>query len=219
MINNKLEIFLDPEQQVFFTSDTHFGHRNVLKFCNRPFESVKDMEQQLVANWNNFVTDQDIVFHLGDFSWWDSNTEITRICSKLNGKQIYLVPGNHDLDKGWRKVPDRMTILGAVVQLWIRDHKTGELLFKAVLSHYPLMTWNRREEGVPNLHGHLHGLKGDGRDGKENPDLNLPYHWNQCDVGVDVWDYKPVNLMALEVALEHQENHKNFIQNFNSSEN
>lgn len=208
MINNKLEIKLEPGQQVFFTSDTHFGHKNVIKFCNRPFETVKEMEQGLIVNWNRVVSDQDIVFHLGDFCWWDSNKEIKKICSKLNGKQIYLVPGNHDLEKGWREVPDRVTILSAVTQLWIRDSQTNELIFKAVLSHYPLMTWNKREEGVPNLHGHLHGLKGEGRDGKENPDAELVYYWNQIDVGVDVWNYEPVQLAALEVALELEENYK-----------
>lgn len=206
MINNKLEIRLEPNQQVWFTSDTHFGHRNVLQFCSRPFNSVSEMQSRLIENWNHVVSDQDIVFHLGDFSWWDSNKEIKKLCSKMNGKQIYLVPGNHDLEKGWREVPDRVTILSSVVQLWIRDESGDTLIFKAILSHYPLMTWNKREEGIPNLHGHLHGCKGNGRDGKGNPDANLPFHWNQLDVGVDVWDYKPVNLTALEVALELREN-------------
>lgn len=206
MINNKLEIRLEPNQQVWFTSDTHFGHRNVLQFCSRPFNSVSEMQSRLIENWNHVVSDQDIVFHLGDFSWWDSNKEIKKLCSKMNGKQIYLVPGNHDLEKGWREVPDRVTILSSVVQLWIRDESGDTLIFKAILSHYPLMTWNKREEGVPNLHGHLHGCKGNGRDGKGNSDANLPFHWNQLDVGVDVWDYKPVNLTALEVALELREN-------------
>ena len=197
MINNKLEIFLEKGQQVFFTSDTHFGHRNILSFCHRPYESVKEMERALIDNWNKNVSifDQDIVFHLGDFCWWDSNKEIKRICSKLNGKQIYLVPGNHDLAKGWREIPDRVTILDSVVQLWIRDLETKDLLFKAILSHYPLMTWNKREEGVPNIHGHLHGGLSGGRDGGPNPDANLPLYWNQVDVGVDCWQY---NLVSLE---------------------
>lgn len=213
MINNKLEIQLEPGQQVWFTSDTHFGHRNVLQFCSRPFDSVKDMETRLIENWNKLVSDQDVVFHLGDFSWWDSNKEIKKICSKLKAKQIYLVPGNHDLDKGWREVPDRVTILSSVVQLWIRDSQTNELIFKAILSHYPLMTWNKREEGVPNLHGHLHGLKGEGRDGKANPDAELSYHWNQLDVGVDCWQYKPVRLLAIDAVLQFREKCKNLTKN------
>ena len=206
MINNKLEIKLEPGQRVFFTSDTHFGHKNVIQFCSRPYETVSEMQRGLIEGWNSLVSDQDIVFHLGDFSWWDSNTEIKKICSKLKGKQIYPVPGNHDLEKGWREVPDRVTILSSVVQLWIRDQKDDGLIFKCILSHYPLMTWNKREEGVPNLHGHLHGCKGQGRDGNGNPDANLPFHWNQLDVGVDCWDYKPAELTAIQIALELREN-------------
>lgn len=210
MILNKVEIQVDTDQKIFFTSDTHFGHKNVLTFCSRPFRDVKEMEHGLIESWNREVSNQDLVFHLGDFCWWDSNTEIKKICSKLNGKQIYLVPGNHDLEKGWREVPDRVTILDAVSQLWIRNSSTKDLIFEAVLSHYPLMTWNKRERGVPNIHGHLHGLKGAGRDGKGNPDQNLPYHWNQIDVGVDKWDYKPILLEDLQTILKTQETYKNF---------
>lgn len=80
---------------IFFTSDTHFHHANIIKLSHRPFKDVHDMNEQLIANWNKVVTDKDTVFHLGDFAFggndaWDS------ILSQLNGK-IYLILGNHEI--------------------------------------------------------------------------------------------------------------------------
>ena len=56
-----------PESGVFFTSDTHFGHENILKFCNRPFSSIEDHDLALINNWNSVIGNDDTVFHLGDF--------------------------------------------------------------------------------------------------------------------------------------------------------
>lgn len=201
MINNKLQIRLRPGQDVFFTADTHFEHRNILTFCNRPWDSVSDMERGLIQNWNDTVTDQDIVFHLGDFTWFDSNTKVKKLCSKLNGELIYLVPGNHDLDRAWREVPDNVSILNSNTQLYIRDWGQ-KLVAEFTLSHFPLLTWSHREHGAANLHGHLHGCKGPAKDGGINPDINLPFHKNQIDVGVDLWNYRPVSLAEIQFLLQ-----------------
>ena len=53
----------------FFTSDTHFGHSNIIKFCNRPFKNAEEMDRVLIENWNNKVPEDGLVFHLGDFGW------------------------------------------------------------------------------------------------------------------------------------------------------
>ena len=83
----------EPDK-VFFTSDTHFGHKNIIKYCNRPFSDIDEMNKVLINNWNKVVSEGDIVFHLGDFAFggfplWES------IRSRLNGS-IYLIRGNHD---------------------------------------------------------------------------------------------------------------------------
>jgi calcineurin-like phosphoesterase family protein len=83
--------------KVYFTSDTHFYHSNIIGFCKRPFKNVEDMNETLIGNWNRVVSQDDIVFHLGDFCLGGSH-EWTKILNRLNGK-IYLILGNHDLPK------------------------------------------------------------------------------------------------------------------------
>ena len=84
--------------KVYFTSDTHFYHSNIIGFCKRPFKNVEDMNETLIENWNRVVSQDDIVFHLGDFCMGGSH-EWTKILNRLNGK-IYLTLGNHDLKVG-----------------------------------------------------------------------------------------------------------------------
>lgn len=81
--------------KVFFTSDTHFKHANIIKFCERPFGSIEEMNEALIANWNRVVGKDDFVFHLGDFCFGGSEAW-NSILDRLNGK-IYLVLGNHDI--------------------------------------------------------------------------------------------------------------------------
>lgn len=84
----------DPEH-TFFTSDTHFGHANIINLCKRPFKDVNHMNDMLVENWNNVVTDDDTVFHLGDFAFGGSDVW-NKVLSRLRGK-IYLILGNHEI--------------------------------------------------------------------------------------------------------------------------
>ena len=81
--------------KVFFTSDTHFNHANILKFCDRPFKNVEEMNETIIVNWNKVIGKDDTVFHLGDFCLGGS-AEWTKILDRLNGK-IHLIVGNHDL--------------------------------------------------------------------------------------------------------------------------
>lgn len=78
----------------FVISDTHFGHTNVIKYCNRPFKDAKEMDSVLIKNWNETVSNKDVVIHLGDFAFC-SKERAREICSELNGRKI-LIKGNHD---------------------------------------------------------------------------------------------------------------------------
>lgn len=90
----KQEIFnFDSGNNLFFVSDTHFFHKNIIDFCNRPFSSVEEMNEAIINNWNNVVSPNDYVFHLGDFCFggspaWD------KCLDSLNGRK-FLVLGNH----------------------------------------------------------------------------------------------------------------------------
>lgn len=77
------------------TSDTHFGHTNVIAYCARPFRSVKEMDAELIKRWNARVSKDDIVYHLGDFCFRAPQEKVKELVSKLNGR-IILVMGNHD---------------------------------------------------------------------------------------------------------------------------
>ena len=98
---------------MFFISDTHFGHRNIIDFCHRPFGSVTEMDEALVENWNKLVTPQDHIYHLGDVTMDRSSAHkaaFSRLVSRLNGHKR-LIMGNHDhfpvrvyLDAGFEKV-------------------------------------------------------------------------------------------------------------------
>jgi calcineurin-like phosphoesterase family protein len=75
----------------WFTSDTHFGHSNIIEYCNRPFGSVEEMDKTIIDNWNSVVKPKDVVFHLGDFSFGKTK----EYKDKLNGTIIH-IKGNHD---------------------------------------------------------------------------------------------------------------------------
>ena len=83
---------------IYYTSDLHFGHKNIIKYENRPFESIEDMTEGLIERWNNKVTNNDVVYILGDFALKNSymnKAKILECFKRLNGYK-YLVPGNHE---------------------------------------------------------------------------------------------------------------------------
>ena len=81
--------------KIYVTSDTHFSHANIIKYCNRPYSSIEEMNQSLVENWNSVVNKNDLVIHLGDFAWGRTIQSIKQHLDKLNGNKI-LILGNHD---------------------------------------------------------------------------------------------------------------------------
>jgi calcineurin-like phosphoesterase family protein len=159
---------------VFFTSDTHFGHGGALGLYRRPFPSVAAMNEALVERWNETVGPEDEIWHLGDFAIKQPAAAVTEWLGHLNGKK-HLVAGNNDPQatiehRGWASVEPyaEMTVDGVLL----------------VLCHYPFRSWRRMMKGSFDLHGHCHGrlLKPEPR---------------QVDVGVDVWDFRPVTLAEI----------------------
>ncbi len=158
---------------VYFTSDTHFGHTQAIARFHRPFASVREMNETMIARWNACVRPRDEIWHLGDFAIGMDESALSRILDSLAGRK-HLVRGNNDEAattslRGWASVRDYAEIEVEGTRL--------------VLCHYPFRTWNGMYKGALNLHGHSHGqLK------------RLP---RQIDVGVDVWDFRPVALAQL----------------------
>jgi calcineurin-like phosphoesterase family protein len=82
-------------KNIFVTSDTHFAHYNIIKYCNRPFSDLIEMHECLIKNWNDIVSPDDLVFHLGDFQMPSDFYILNKIVTRLNGDKI-LIKGNHD---------------------------------------------------------------------------------------------------------------------------
>lgn len=120
----------------YLTGCTHFGHSNILKLASRPFNSVEEMNEVLIENWNSTVNKNDTVYHLGDFSYKGGNT--LQYSRKLNGNIIYL-QGNHDF-KNWGQN-----------YLELNINKV-----KVVLMHYPIEEWNGWFRPSIHLHCHTH---------------------------------------------------------------
>lgn len=164
--------------RTLFTADLHLGHENILRFCSRPFDSIGQHDEALIANWNAVVGPSDAIYVVGDFAHKIDPSRVRRIFERLNGAEKHLVVGNHDPRQTrqlpWTSVSERLAV-----------SVDGQRL---VLDHYPGRSWHGSNRGVIQLFGHTHG--------------RLPDLWNACDVGVDRWGYTPVTWPQIRARLE-----------------
>lgn len=170
----------------FFTSDTHFGHKNIILYCNRPFSSVEEMDEQLIANWNSKVGIKDTVYHLGDFAFYQQD-KILEILNRLNG-YINIVPGNHDknLLKALKTTSGmKVNILDS---LYSETFVVEDERIPFVMCHYAMKVWDKAHYGAIHLYGHSHGSL------KEDNSLSM-------DVGVDTNSYTPYSIDEILVRM------------------
>ena len=186
---NKTLKFNSSEQNIFFTADPHFGHANVINYCNRPFVDVYEMNQVLVQNWNRVVSKKDIVFVIGDFALASSET-IYHVFKSLNGHKNLII-GNHD--KNFNKQP--WELIDKMTNLLIEDPeiKDGQ---RITLCHYPMLSWYQSHRGSWQLFGHVHG----GLSNKEGT-RTVP---TQLDVGVDVHNFTPISYQEVKTIITKQ---------------
>jgi len=153
----------------FFTADTHFGHAKIMEYCSRPFDSVKQMDEEMIRRWNSVVSEKDEVYHVGDFSFHNT-ADSKKIRSLLHGK-IYLIEGNHDGRNAgfeWIKPYYELKVEGQEI----------------VLFHYGMRTWHHDLRGTWHLYGHSHG--------------QLPSYGKSMDVGVDCHGFTPLSYTQVE---------------------
>jgi calcineurin-like phosphoesterase family protein len=138
--------------RTFITSDLHFGHANIMKFCPKTrghFTDVDQMREEMIRLWNDSVKDGDLVYILGDVAFL-SASEAVKIMKRLNGKKI-LIEGNHD-----RKLLNDPVFRSCFEEI----HKYHEINYdgtKVILFHYPIYEWNQMHRGAVHFYGHLHG--------------------------------------------------------------
>ena len=153
---------------LFFISDNHYFHKNIIKYCNRPFSSVEEMNEELIKRNNSVVKTNDLCYYLGDFGF-TSKENIIKICNRLNGRKI-IIFGNHDNRKA-------ITNSGCFERIFTYfDFKYDDNFI--CLFHYPISEWNKKFHGSIHLHGHCHG----------NLKEIIP---NRIDVGVDSHNFYP----------------------------
>lgn len=163
--------------KTWFTAANHFGHKRIIEFAKRPFNSVQQMDEHMIYLWNCKVAFSDTVIHVGDFAFADHEWYLSR----LNG-QKRLILGNHDHSKRWK--PALTKNLWATVDdmLTVTVDDTS-----IVCCHYGMHVWNRSHYGALHFYGHSHG--------------NLPGDSQSTDVGVDCWDFRPVSLKEIKERL------------------
>ncbi len=162
----------------WFIADTHFSHTNIIRYAKRPFASVEEMDLSLIVNWNNCVSMDDQVYFLGDFGLGDVD-HLHSICSQLNGQKV-CIRGNHDRNSNW------MHRVGFAVVLESAFLKIGRHIVELV--HIP-------SENPPShfqLHGHVHDKR---------PSKII---YNQLNLCVEVWNYKPVPEKAIVSLLDKE---------------
>lgn len=181
---------------IFVTSDLHRGHRNILKYCNRPYNSLEEMEDGIVRAWNQQVrSDDDLVYILGDLSIDNNKERNSNFLKRLRGKKV-VIKGNHD-----ETALLNYLVKEGIIESW---HYALEVKYegcKYFLSHFPVV--NPRGMFNSNtyysIHGHLHGVK------------RFYTALNSIDVGWDVFQY-PVPLSSIPAWIERGVNKTNFIK-------
>jgi len=175
---------------LWFTSDHHFGHENIIKFCDRPFETIEEMDAELIRLWNAVVKPTDTVYHLGDFTLFGPEAA-SLYFAQLNGIIRVLrnpwhhdkrwIPGHADMSPEYRsKTGTVVTFHPPIVVLEFPEYGDGKHPQTLVLCHYPLAVWDRKHYGAWHLYGHSHGQY-------QNDGLSF-------DVGVDCNHFRPVRL-------------------------
>lgn len=176
-------------RKTFFTSDLHFFHANILKYTNRPFNTVDEMNEALIANWNSRVSKSDIVWIIGDFAFADEE-RVVNVITRLNGEKHFVI-GNHD--KMFKKYDFKQELKkhnfivhSALEEIYVTDAAHPQGKQHIVLCHFAMRVWNKSHRGSWHLYGHSHGTMPD--------DLNSL----STDVGVDRWNCAPVEYTELK---------------------
>ena len=131
---------------IYYTSDPHFGHANIIRFCNRPFADVREMDEALIGRWNAKVGEGDDVYVVGDFAYRNAQAAATYL-RHLRGRK-HLVVGNHD--RRWMRDAAAVSLLEDTAEL----ADIVDCGRRVVMCHYPLMTWPG--SGSLMVHGHIH---------------------------------------------------------------
>jgi calcineurin-like phosphoesterase family protein len=165
------------KRKIFVTSDTFLGRVRILNLTNRPFKNIKEMNEFIIKQWNTVVGPDDIVYHLGNLVWAPLETE--ELIIRLNGN-IKLLLGDYD-DAALETSKYLKNKIEIIPVGFYKEPKTN-----TILSHWPMLDWPGKDEGVFHFHGHSL-LK--------NPlDLQISNRVNAC---CDNWNFTPIEILSM----------------------
>jgi len=206
------QIILKTGQKLFWTSDTHFDHVNICAGTSkwksatdktRDFQTLDEMNQTLVDNINTFVGEDDILIHLGDFSF-NGFDNIEKFRSQLNVKTLYLLLGNHDhhIANNKNGIQSIFTeVWNGIAEVNVRQETQAKRDgCKIICSHYPIASWNNMGDGWIHLHGHVHlpadKALGRGKSLDVGVDGNFYYPRSHDEI-VDIMQTQPIDYLTL----------------------
>jgi calcineurin-like phosphoesterase family protein len=192
-----MKIKLEQHQQLFFTSDTHYMHKNICRGVTnwtdandltRDFKTLDEMNDRIVNGINMLVGQDDILFHLGDWSFGGFE-RIEEFRNRINCKNIHLVLGNHDhhIERDREGIRRLFTSVHQYVELEVDKQ------YNYVLMHYPIMSWNKMNDGTIHLHGHVH-----------LPPNKILGKGRMMDVGMDGSKLLPVKMDTINTIMAFQ---------------
>ena len=172
----------------WFSSDHHFGHKNIIEYCSRPFDSIEEMDETLINNHNEVVNMDDVIIFAGDFTLIKNKSVVyKKYINRLNGIHIFL-SGSHDY---WLKGSNNK-------QIWEKNLFHNDKKYYIVACHYAMRTWSRSHYNSYQLFGHSHG--------------KLEVIGKQYDVGVDNNNFFPVSLEQIVEIMKTKPDNPNFIK-------
>ena len=192
------------KDKVFLTSDPHFWHSNIIKYCKRPFSNVEEMNDILIKNINDTVPADALLFIVGDFAFTGSTNAI-RVLSERIIPKIVLIYGNHCHQNKLFKETKTQYFLHATerLKISIKDDEVHGGMQEIILDHYPGIVWNGSHRGTWQAFGHVH-LNGEVSTSLDASYVRSRMSANQYDVGVDNNNYTPISYEELKTIITIQ---------------
>jgi calcineurin-like phosphoesterase family protein len=165
----------------WFTADEHYGHARIIKYCNRPFQNIDEMDAEIIKRHNYVVSKDDVTVHAGDFCWCNNVKDVnTKYLSKLNGNHVFL-EGSHD---HW--------LPASAHEIWSKTIDNQHI----VVCHYAMRVWGRSHYNSWQLHGHSHG--------------RLAPIGKQYDIGVDNNNFYPISFDMIREIMSMKPDNPNY---------
>ena len=144
-------------ENIYFVSDLHYNHANSIKYGNRQFSNVSEMNNHIVEELKTRLTSKDILFDLGDLFWKTKDEDIINILDQIPCKNIYKIMGNHDSYEQYFNNKRINKLFKGIYDILDVNIVVDNTTYQLSLCHYPIVSWNHKPYGSLNIHGHCHG--------------------------------------------------------------